>query len=474
MNYESLYKKLPLKKCVTVGIIGTGAYGTAVVTQGLLTPHLKVRVVADINLENTKAAYSKAGIPKELQVYCSEPLEAEEALAKGKYVYTDNSSLPGQIPSLDMICDSTGCPEQSAQYILEAIEHKKHVAVITKDCDACIGPILRKKADENNVVYTPVDGDQHGLLIQMYQWAKSIGLTVLCGGKATDGEFIYSREEGTVSIKTDKVVSSPFQTAVKISEQDRKYFEKIPDGSVSEYINRRQKALETLPPPGAYDLCEMTIAANYTGLSPQTDRLLHAPMRISEIPQVYGNISHGGLLEKDETLDLVTCLHEPADAGLGGGVFLVVRSDNEYSNEILATKGQITNHDKSATVIYRPYHLCGVETPVTLLTAGLLGLHTASDSYLPRYQLVKIAARPIFPGEVFGGDHCTALAGAIKPYAPVKPGNYAEGHLLTGNKAKTYIPKGAVITYDMVEEPEHSVLWRLRREQDAFFTSPAE
>ena len=470
MIYHHLYNKFRQKDCVNVGIIGTGAYGTAIVTQGMMTPFLNVRVIADIKIENAMRAYKKAGIPESRQVYCSSVEEAEKALSGGSYVYTDQSCLPALIPSLDFICESTGNPEQSAKNILTAIHHGKHVAVITKDCDACIGPILRKKADEKGVVYTPVDGDQHGLLIQMYEWAKSLGLNVLCGGKATDGEFVYDKEAGTVTIKTDKIVSAPFVTTVKICDDDKKYFDKIPEGHVKEYIEARKRALDRLPHPGAYDLCEMTIAGNYTGLTPQVDSLIHAPMRISEIPDVYGNTAHGGLLEQDNTLDLVTCMHEPAEAGLGGGVFLVVSSDNEYSNEILATKGQITSHDRSATVIYRPYHLCGVETPCTLLVGGLLGINTASDSYLPRFQLAKIASEEIKAGNTFGGDHSTSMRAVIKPYVPVAPGNYAEGHLLVGNRARVHIPKGTLITYDMVEEPENSLLWQLRREQDSCFS----
>jgi predicted homoserine dehydrogenase-like protein len=87
--------------------------------------------------------------------------------------------------------------------------------------------------------------------------------------------------------------------------------------------------------------------------------------------------------------------------GLGGGVFLVVRCDNAYSNHVLTTKGQIANYDDTAAVIYRPYHLCGVETSSTILVAGLLGLDTGSDDFLPRYDLVKVAARDIAAGEVF-------------------------------------------------------------------------
>lgn len=469
MIYAQLFKAFGKQDAVNVGVIGTGAYGTAVVTQGMYTPRMHILAIADIDREKARAVLAQAGVPGDGLAYCANLREAEEAVGMGKRVYTDNSAIIPLLSRIDVVCDSTGNPEAAAQNILAAINNKKHVAVVTKDCDVCVGPLLRRKAEAQGVVYTPVDGDQHGLLIQLYGWAKSIGLSVLCGGKATDGEFEYDQEKNTVTIKTDKVVKPPVKSSVVIDEAHLPYFRRIPEGKAAEYIAKRQEALRELPQPGAYDLCEMTVAANYTNLSPQVSTLLHAPMRISEIPSVYCELKDGGLLEGNEALDLVTVLRAPDEAGLGGGVFLVVRCDNAYSNHILATKGQISNHNRSATVIYRPYHLCGVETPMTLLVAGLLNLHTASDTYLPRYQLIKVAARDIKPGEVFEGDHGQQLTAEIVPYAPIHPGACAEAHLLMGNKAGVFIKKGSRITYDMVLEPRDSLLWALRREQDALF-----
>ncbi len=287
--------------------------------------------------------------------------------------------------------------------------------------------------------------------------------------QGTDGEFIYDEAAGTVTIKTDKKIHAPYVETITVSPEDRKYLGFIPKGEVEEYIARRKKILARLPQPGAYDLCETTVAANYTGLAPAVDTLVHAPLRITEIPVAYCTTENGGVFAAPGVADLATCLRGPTDAGLGGGVFLVVRCDNAYSNHILTTKGQIANYDDTAAVIYRPYHLCGVETSSTILVAGLLGLDTGSDDYRPRFDLVKVAARDIKAGEVFGNDHSPQLTARIVPAVAVAPGAVACAHLLTGNKAAVDIPAGTTITYDMVEEPAGSVLWQLRRQQDAAF-----
>jgi predicted homoserine dehydrogenase-like protein len=44
-------------------------------------------------------------------------------------------------------------------------------------------------------------------------------------------------------------------------------------------------------------------------------------------------------------------------------------------------------------------------------------------------------------------------------------------HLLNGNKLKADVKAGTVITYDMVEKPENSVLWDLRQKLEEYFFS---
>ena len=469
MVYHHLYAKFAKKDHVRAGVIGAGNYGTAIVTQDPHTPLLSVVVVADISLDAAKGAYLKAGFEPSAIVYADCVEVAQREIEAGKRVYTDNPTIVPDLPSVDIVCESTGIPEASAIYALRAIGNRKHVAMITKDCDVTIGPILKKLAREAGVVYTPVDGDQHGLFIQLYEWAKSVGLSVISGGKATDGEFIYNEEAGVAHIVTDKPIHQPYQASIAIAPKDREFLRMIPKGRTEEYVARRAQILGRLPQPGSYDLCEMAIAANYTGLEPAVDTLVHAPLRITEIPVAYCERVNGGLFDRAGKIDLATCLRAPAELGLGGGVFLVVRCDNAYSNHVLTTKGQIANYDDTAAVIYRPYHLCGVETSTSILMAGLLGIDTGSDDYLPRYDLVKVAARDIKAGEKFGNDHSPQLTARIVPALPVMPGNVACSHLLVGNRATVDIAAGTFITYDMVEEPEGSTLWRLRRQQDRTF-----
>ena len=468
MIYHHLFEKLRKKDRVQAAIIGAGHFGTAVVTQQQHTPYLSVTMVADKKPENAKNSFLRADISESDIVYCDNAQEAQSAIDSGKFVYTDRPEIIMDVDSIDVVCEGTGVPEAGARYCKLAIEKGKHIAIINKELDSAIGPILRKLAEEHGVVYTQVDGDQPALLIQMVEWARTIGLTVISAGKARDGEFIYNEQDHTVSIYADGItVHDDYK--VEVPESFRKYFDMIPEGKTEEYLQKRAEVLKDLPNAGAFDLCELTVIANATGLKPACAPLTKGTLRITELPVAYCSKKDHGIYEEEGLVDVLTCLRRPDESGMGGGVYMVVRCDNAYSNYILTTKGQIANYDNSTAVIYRPYHLCGVEVSTSVLCAGLLGMGTSSSVYKPRFDLVKRAMRDIKKGEILGNDHDLKMEALIVPATVRGDNNAVPGHMLDGNVVKRDIKKGEIITYSMIECPGDSELWRLRELQEKTF-----
>jgi predicted homoserine dehydrogenase-like protein len=141
-------------------------------------------------------------------------------------------------------------------------------------------------------------------------------------------------------------------------------------------------------------------------------------------------------------------------------------------------KGLIANAAGTAMLIYRPYHLCGAETAMSILCAGLLGVPTGAAEILPRVDMTATAARDFRAGETLSGpglmgwdrDFRASLVPAIK----VMESSPAPFFMLEGRRLKVDVPKGSVFTMDDVEIPADSALVALRREQDARFrTSPS-
>jgi predicted homoserine dehydrogenase-like protein len=459
MIYTQLFNNLDTSHRVRAGVIGTGHFATAVVAQAASVARLTVPAVADLNVAAARRAFRQAGVPEASIVVCENRAAALDALDCGQCVIVEDALLLMDLP-LDVIVESTGVPEAGAKHAQTALEYGKHVVMVNKETDVSIGPILKHKADVAGLVYTQVDGDQHGLLIALIQWARELGLEILCAGKARDAEFIHTPGEGSVVCD---------RTTVDLTNADALWLAPIPPGSAATYVDARRAILSALPQAGGFDLTEMAIVANAAGL-PVDVETLHCPaLHTAEIPVVLCPREEGGILTRRGIVDAVTSLRYPEEAGLGGGVFITVTAASDYARHILATKGCLTNPSGSIALIYRPYHLCGVETPMTILCAGLLGIGSGALDYRPHVDLHVRAARDLRAGEILGNDHSPDLQAVIRPAAAIAEGGPLPFHLGNGNRLRVDVPAGTLIYADMVEEPQASVLWTLRQQQDESF-----
>ena len=467
MIYQQLFSHHAGAEPVRAGVIGTGQYATAVVTQSPFSDLLDVPVSADLDVEAARQAYLRAGYSREQIVICDNHQAAAKALEAGKRVVVPDALLALDLP-LDVIVEATGIPEAGALHAREAIARGKHVAMVNKETDAVVGPMLKRLADQAGVVYSAVDGDQHGLLMGMVSWARTLGLEVLCAGEARNASFVYDPAGGDGS---GSVMCG--DDTVELDSEGARVMARIPAGLASEFVRARGEVLASLGTLGGYDMTEMAIAANATGLLPDTETL-HCPIvRTLEIPEVLCPREDGGLLALRGAIEVITCLHHADEVHLGGGIFMVVSCANDYSRHIITSKGCYTNGRDTAALLYRPYHLCGVETSITVLCAALLGVATGATKYLPRVDVCARATRDLAAGEVLGNDHSPDhspdLETVMLPAQPLRDGNLLPLHVGTGLRLVQDVAAGTLITTGMVGEPEGSVLWTLRREQDASF-----
>ena len=380
-------------------------------------------------------------------------------MARGKRVILTDAMAMMDL-ALDVIVESTGMPTAGAKHAAAAIAHGKHVAMVSKETDVVVGPILKHRADAAGLVYTAVDGDQHGLLIALVRWARDLGLEVLSGGKSLEFDHVYDPESNTISWS---------KGSLQIPDQHRDIFNPRKPENASQFAAARREVLGELGAIAGYDIGEMTIAANATGLRPDVDTLHYPVVSIPEIPQVLAPIEDGGILSTRGVIDCVSCLRRPYEAGMGGGVFIVVSCENDYSRYILTSKGLIANKKETTALIYRPYHLCGVETPMTALVAGLLKLPTGATDYRQSYDVVARARETLKAGDTIGTDHSKNVTYLMQSAKPVGPGSPLPFHMASGNRLAVDVQKGEILTTDAVLVPEDRFLWDLRREQDALF-----
>ena len=449
MIYHQLFAQID--RTVRVGVIGTGHYATALVTQSRVVDQLHVPVVCDTNPDAAQNAYHHAGLDSDKTIIADTTQQAAEAIEQGKYVILTDAMQMMDLP-LDVIVESTGVPSAGAKHGIEAIRHGKHVAMVSKETDVTVGPILKHHADKAGLVYTAVDGDQHGLLMGLVQWARSLGLEVLCGGKSLDSDRVYDPQTNAIVWSKGKI--------------------QIPDEQIfstqnpSAHIAQRRQIMGELGAIAGYDVTELTIAANATGLIPDIDTLHTPVVRTVEIPEVLAPKEDGGILSHRGVIDCVSCLRQANEPGLGGGVFIVIACENAYSRHILTTKGLIPNKKGTTALIYRPYHLCGVETPLSIAQAALLGASAGRPRETPISEVLAYAKRDLRPGDTLDGAGGRLVYGLIDRAETLRAQALLPLGLAYSARVRQPIAADRPIPAHAVQPPADSFIARLRAQTD--------
>lgn len=460
MYWETLLHSAQ-EKAVRAALIGAGDYGLSFVFQSRRTRGLEVCAIHDRSVERGLAAFRHAGLPAEAIAICETLGTAQTALQAGQVIVTSDPLLPMRLP-IDLVVEATGDPEAAARHAEAALQHGKHVAMVSKEADIVVGPLLHRRAKGAGLVYTPVDGDQPSLLMQLIVWARVLGLEVLCAGKASEYDFVYD--------PAAKRVTSLGRTA---EAPDLDALWDLGGRETRTIVEARAKALEALPQHTVPDLVEMGLVANACGLAVDVPAL-HAPiLRTPEIADVLVPTTLGGILGTGGVVDVVNVLRRPDEASFAGGVFVVVRCEDQRTWEILRDKGHVVSRTGEAALIYRPAHLLGVESATTVLAAALRGRSSGPEDVQPRFDVVGVTTKALPAGTRLAatGHHhkIDGVEGLLIPARRAAMANPIPFYLMANNRLNRAVPAATILTAEMVEPPTESRLWALRRELEDTF-----
>lgn len=218
------------------------------------------------------------------------------------------------------------------------------------------------------------------------------------------------------------------------------------------------------------DMCHLAVIANGTGLMPELPSAHHSIVRMVEVPQILCPEEDGGIFKTRNALALPHILLTADMPLAGGGAFIVVSTQDPLARKVMANKGVMANPKGNAFVIYRAYHMCGVETATSILVAGLLRVPTGSDTVLPRVDAVAVARRDFKAGETMADTaefgYSKEVGSVLIPAVAMADDSPLPFYMLEANRLAVDVPKGTVITRRMVVRPRDSVLWFLREQQD--------
>lgn len=411
-------------KKINIGIVGAGQMGRGMVSQMFCMKGIRPVIISDLDVERAKQAYELAGIKTEDITFASKPSEAEMSIQKGKYVITDNLDVVTKSIPVDVVIDATGVPETGARIAFDSIYNGKHIVMLNVETDVTIGPILKRMADSAGVVYTVSAGDEPGAIKELYDFVDAMGFEILVVGKGKNNPL---NVEATPDTAREKALT----------------------------YNMNPKMLTSFI-DGTKTMVEMTCVSNAIGFLPTKKGLLGPRATVKELPKLFSLKEQGGILERYKVVEYVD--------GVAPGVFVIVTTNLPAVKEEMAylSMGEGPNY-----VLYRPYHLTSIETPLSAARAYIYHEPTIAPKGAPVSETVAVAKKALKAGEYLDGIGGYTVYGVIDTYDNARKDKALPLGLVSSKvKLKTNVKKGETLTYDMVELDEDSLILQLRRLQD--------
>lgn len=426
LGLNNKLKELHEKKTgIKVSLVGAGLMGKGLVSQMMLVKGMIPSLVVSHKISDAVEVYTLAGISRDDIIVARTLEEINVGIEKNKFVVSDVTEYATKANLIDVVVDATGVPNTGAKIAFDAILNKKHTVMLNVEADVVVGPILNKLAKSAGVVYTGTAGDEPGSVKEIVDFAEATGFEVLAVGKGKNNPIDYDATPESVKEQAMKSKLKPLRLASFID--------------------------------GTNTMVEMAAMANATGFIPDV-RGGHGPTTDPKgLPKIYSLKEEGGILNKYKIVDYAH--------GVAPGVFVIVTTSlPQVHHEMRFLKmGDGPNY-----VLYRPYHLTSLETPISIARAALYKEATIAPIYdKPVAEVITMAKMDLKKGQRLDGIGEYTVIGSIDTYETAKRENLLPIGLVNENTiVKQDIKKGEFITYDMVELDKSTMIYKLRQLQD--------
>jgi predicted homoserine dehydrogenase-like protein len=116
--------------------------------------------------------------------------------------------------------------------------------------------------------------------------------------------------------------------------------------------------------------------------------------------------------------------------------------------------------------LFRPYHLCSCEVPLTAARAVFYGESSGHPMDRPVSECFPIAKRDLHKGETLDAIGETCYRGSIDLAATARAERLLPLGLARGMTLLSDVPRDAPLTWDMVDPGKNTALLEIRRRQD--------
>ena len=426
---------------VRVGVIGAGRFGTMVICTLAAMRGMRPSIVAEIDGRRGMRALAEAGFPQDGVVRAGTAARANAALSRGVPALTEDPQVLLE-SAVDVVVEATGVPDVAVRHALEAFRHGKHVVMVSVEADVLVGSVLRRRADHAGVVYSAAYGDQPALIHELVAWAQSLGFQVVAAGKGT--KYLPAYRKGTPDDIWERYGVDP-ERREGLNPQ---MYNSFTDGTKS--------------------AIEMAAVANMTGLRPDVRGMHFPPAGVEQLPEVLKPAEHGGVLQRSGVVEVVSSLDRegrPVPNDLRWGVYVVITSPRPYLRGCFAEYGLPVDRTGAYAAMYRPYHLVGMELPISIAHAALDHEATGAPRPVPVAAVACAAKRPLAGGEVLDGEGGYTVYGIIDDATAAGRERLLPMGLSRGAKIMRPVPEDALVHLDDVAVDTSGPLYALWQEQ---------
>jgi predicted homoserine dehydrogenase-like protein len=443
----SLIQKLKARAAegrpVRVAVIGGGKFGSMYLSQAPRTPGIHVVAVVDLSPDRAKASLIRVGwdVPRMAATSLTQTLQ------DGSTFVTDDAAAVIASDCVDIVIDATGSPAAGIAHALLCCQHRKHIIMVNVEADVLAGPLLARKAKEAGIIYSMASGDQPALIAEMVDWARTIGLEVVCAGKGTKYLPIYHQSTpdtvwGHYGFSAEQVAGGDFNAQM---------FNSFLDGTKS--------------------ALEMAAVANGCELNPPKDGLYFPPCGVDDLPNILRPRNEGGLLTQKGTVEVVSSIERdrrPVFRDLRWGVYAVFEAPSQYVMDCFKQYGLQTDSSGKYAAMYKPYHLIGLELGISVASIAVRQEATGATGEW-RGDVAATAKRALKKGEKLDGEGGFTVYGKLMQTADSLRMHALPIGLAHNMVLKHDIAQGAVVTWNDVDYDATQQAVAFRQEQEAIF-----
>lgn len=415
---------------IRVGLVGCGQMGSGLAHVTKQIVGMDTVVISDIDVSRPLATMAAMGIPESEIVVTSQAGDAEDALRAGKYVVTEDAVMLAKLESLDAVVEATGITEVGARVAWNCVLHSKHVIMLNVETDVTVGPLLHRLAQKAGCVYTAASGDEPGVCKMLYNLAGTMGFEIVCLGKGKNNPIDFDATPDSCREEAESKRMNPKMLAA------------FKDGSKT--------------------MVELAAMSNATGLVPDIPGMHGVKVDVPDLNKVFIPKEDGGILSHLGCVDYSTGKVAP-------GVFAIITTPDP---RIRVDMKFYSMGPGPYYTLYRPYHLCAIETPVSVAEAVLYGESTIVSKQMVS-EVATIAKRDLKVGEIVGEIGSADIFGRTYTFEDAHAQKAIPLGLAPGGKVVKDIAKGQLLTEENFAPNPDKFVYELRQVQDAQLTMDA-